>query len=184
MRQMPPRNETERAMLPVQNLPLEWAEEGRLWSKESGAMFPDWKAKYYGTDLVQQDVHHRCMTYFQGLQWILNYYTGKPISTEWMYAWTYPPLWCDLLLASRHIEGLPEPPAATCPVLKPQQQLSMVLPMESWWLIREPALKVLPTRLPAFWPTTFAFESLGKRWLWECYPKLPILTPARMRACL
>jgi 5'-3' exonuclease len=183
MRAQPPRSESERAMLPVQNLPLEWAEEGRLWSKKQ--LTVDWKVRYYGDTLIQQDVHQRCMAYFQGLQWVLDYYTGRqPVSKEWMYAWTYPPLWSDLRLAIQGMDALPLAASVETPALEPQQQLSMVLPYESWGLIRNLALKVLPTVAPAFWPNSFDFESLGKRWLWECYPRIPILVPARLRSLL
>ena len=66
--------------------------------------------------------------------------------------------------------------------LKAQEQLTLVLPLESWWLIRDPALKGVPERLPHFWPAEFGFSTLGKRWLWECPPEIPILVPRRLRS--
>ena len=40
MPQQPPRSDAERAMLPVQNLPLEWAEEKHMWS--NNILHEDW----------------------------------------------------------------------------------------------------------------------------------------------
>ena len=183
MRALAPRSETERAMMPVQNLPLEWAAETALWSKESGQLLDGWQSTYYGGSIVQQDIHQRCVSYGTGLQWIVDYYTGrKPVSKTWLYAWSLPPLWSDLAQMLEGLEAVEEPPAPVEPALKPQEQLSMVLPLESWWLIRDTRLKALPSKLPHFWPKTFEFESLGKRWMWECHPVLPILGVSRLAA--
>jgi 5'-3' exonuclease len=177
---MTPRTDAERLMLPVQNLPLEWAEEDKMWSQIHYTMHSDWQIRYYGETLVQQDVHQRCMAYLQGIQWVLNYYTGKPVSKEWMYAWTHPPLWSDLALTLEGLVELPVPTYEGERPLEPQEQLAMVLPLESWGLIRSPVLKSIPALAPTFWPKTYGFESLGKRWFWECAPVIPIITPKRL----
>jgi 5'-3' exonuclease len=179
----PPRNEAERAMLPVQNLPLEWAEEKHMWGNHK--LNDDWTSIYYlkETPLFgEQDIHQKCMAYFTGLQWVVNYYSGKPVSTEWVYPWTYPPLWKDLLTKGKSLEALPLVPANAERLLQPQEQLALVLPYESWSLIRNAGLKSLPSKMPAFWPKVSTFHSLGKRWLWECSPCIPIITPKRLYA--
>ena len=63
-----------------------------------------------------------------------------------------------------------------------QEQLAMVLPMDSWWLVRDSGLRGPPERLPAYWPKRFGFFSVGRRWLWECEAEVPILTATRLRA--
>lgn len=181
MPQQPPRSDAERAMLPVQNLPLEWAEEKHMWSNYK--LNSDWTSIYYRKETPlfgEQDMHQKCISYFTGLQWVVNYYIGKPVSTEWVYPWTYPPLWKDLLSIGESLENLPflEPPVER--VLQPEEQLALVLPYESWGLIRSSHLKSLPSKMPAFWPKVKAFNSLGKRWLWECTPCIPIITPKRL----
>jgi 5'-3' exonuclease len=183
---MPPQRpytDAERAMLPVQNLPLEWAEEKHMWSHNK--LHDDWSDIYYRLETPlsgQQDVDQKCVVYFTGLQWVVNYYSGKDVSTEWMYPWTYPPLWRDLLSLGEKLETLPILHESTGRPLQPQEQLAMVLPYESWGLIRSNALKNLPSKMAAFWPKVSTFHSLGKRWLWECSPCIPILTPKRLYA--
>lgn len=179
--QQPPRSEAERAMLPVQNLPLEWAEEKHMWNNNK--LYDDWVDIYYRIDTPlsgEQDVREKCIAYFTGLQWVVNYYSGKVVSTEWMYVWTYPPLWRDLLRIGQSLDNLPVSDGEKCRSLEPQEQLAMVLPLESWSLVRNANLKSLPSKMPAFWMKPSGFHSLGKRWLWECSPRMPILTLKRV----
>jgi 5'-3' exonuclease len=184
----PPRNENERKMMPVTNLPIVWADENRLCDEK--VLHDGWKDQYYMEDesgeiCTRADILERCRVYCEGLQWILDYYIGQePVSREWMYAWTYPPLWSDLLKFVKDIEGLPKPPAIEVSRLQPQEQLTMVLPLESFHLIRDVHLKAVPSKLPYFWPNKFGFHSLGKRMMWECPPKIPILVPSRLRVCI
>ena len=145
-----------------------------------------WKDQYYmeeGSDICSRsDIFERCRSYCEGLQWILDYYTGQePVSREWMYAWTYPPLWSDLLEFVKGADSLPKPPPIGAIRLQPQEQLTLVLPLESFHLIRDLHLKAVPSKLPYFWPQRFEFHSLGKRMMWECPPKIPILVPARLK---
>jgi 5'-3' exonuclease len=179
MRAFPPKTELERKMLPVQNLPIEWRQEYTMWNRGSGQLLDEWELTYYG-DLGAQDIREQCSTYVKGLQWILDYYTGAPVSYEWMYVWIHPPLWKDLDAYVAGQVALPLPPTDGAAV-KPQEQLSLVLPLESWWLIRDHRLKAMPSKIPVFWPKSYEFHSLGKRWLWECYPSIPIITPKRLR---
>ena len=64
--------------------------------------------------------------------------------------------------------------------IKPQEQLAMVLPLESWYLLRDPLLRTLPSKMPQFWPRSFGFISLGKAWMWECEADIPILCHGRL----
>jgi len=177
----PPRNERERAMLNVTNLPLEWKEEGCIWSRESGGRFvDDWREIYRRRWLREADVGEAAREYVKGLQWIMDYYTGKPVSYDWYFPWNVPPLWSDILGACEAGASAPEP---TSPVA-PQEQLAMVLPLGSWWLVREPRLRALPARAPVYWPSGFGFFSAGRRWMWECEAEVPILTAERMRGLL
>jgi 5'-3' exonuclease len=178
----PPRNDKERAMQPVQDLPITWKEERCLWSRDTG-LAADWRAVYRARWLRGAAVERTCAVYFQGLQWILDYYLGKPVSYAWYYPWNVPPLWSELAAAAG-AGALPGAPPVTSPVA-PQEQLAMVLPMESWGLVREARLRALPSTAPAYWPTEpFGFFSAGKRWMWECEAEIPILCMERLRALL
>ena len=170
---MAPRNETEKRMMPVQGLPLEWNVEQMFGTSKK--LKENWQQLYQGITPSES-----CSSYLYGLQWILDYYLGKPVVKSWFFHNHLPPLASDFyehlngcrvkrFVPPEHIEILPE------------EQLAMVLPMESWHLVQSPSLRMLPSLLPQFWPSSFGFLSLGRYWMWECEADIPILTPGRLR---
>jgi 5'-3' exonuclease len=179
MRPMAPRNERERLMADTENLPIEWKAESGMWNLYTG-LIPEWRDVYRQSWLKEATAEQVGAQYELGLQWILDYYLGKPISYSWYFPWSVPPLWADLVgqfsVGSKGFVA----PAPSSPVA-PQEQLAMVLPMESWWLVRNPKLRGLPLKAPVFWPTSFGFFSAGRRWLWECEPELPVISVERLR---
>jgi hypothetical protein len=68
--------------------------------------------------------------------------------------------------------------------IQPEEQLAMVLPLDSWGLIRNRNLRQLPVLQPQLWPLKYAFFSAGRKWLWECEARIPILTAERLRDIL
>lgn len=146
---------------------------------ERAVLRPDWERVYDDRWLHGASAEGAAQkTYLEGLDWIFRYYTGKPISYEWMYPWHLPPTWASLRSAVPCVSPAPTPP------LKPQEQLALVLPLGSWNLVRDPALRALPTKVPSLWPTTFGFQMAGKRAMWECEALIPLFTPQRLRALL
>lgn len=162
----------------LQALPLEWDVEREcvIWRKQEDGksrigFLPTWKATYRQKWLRKIPLKDLTEHYIFGLQWIFDYYTGqRAVSMCWMYPSSLPPLWCDL------VEHMPkEIPMHLSPPsyeIQPQQQLSMVLPLSSWYLVRNPKLRSLPFEFPQYWPSKFSFQSVGKRHLWECEPNI------------
>jgi 5'-3' exonuclease len=165
------------------NLPLrEQAEKPLIVETGSGIRLKqNWDLIYSRLALGSPDIQHRkaCVAEFwRGWCWVLNYYQGLPVDREWVYAQGYPPTWRDL----RSLFESPKPEApASRPELLPQQQLALVLPLSSWGLCLKTPYRDLPGRIPQFWPESFSLESFGKRLGWECEPKIPMLTPERLR---
>jgi 5'-3' exonuclease len=56
----------------------------------------------------------------------------------------------------------------------PVEQLCLVLPLESWSLIPPCSQKQLPKYAPYLFPSSFSFESVGKRFFWECESMIPL----------
>jgi 5'-3' exoribonuclease 1 len=176
MRAGPPKNDYDRAMIDVTNLPVVWGAEKEIWS-ESG-LKSSWKAGYsrWCFDATPAAM---CDEYMQGLQWIWDYYTGKVVDMTWYYPWFLPPLWCDLAGQKGDYSKVKSQQAV--PIAE-QEQLAMVLPTKSWSLIRDERLVGVPAQAPAFWPDSFGFFSAGRRWFWECEALIPILSVRRLRA--
>jgi 5'-3' exonuclease len=191
MRQPPPRTDAERAMVRVQNLPFEWREECAIATVATGigsaggrvTLTADWREVYYRRWLRGAAPAAAVRIYVEGLQWILDYYTGRPVSYAWQYPWNLPPLWADLQRGLEEGAEEGQAPPATTPVA-PQEQLAMVLPLSSWGLVRRADLRGLPAKAPAFWPQRFDFFSAGKRWMWECEAEVPVLSVERLRGLL
>jgi 5'-3' exonuclease len=176
-----------KGMKEEEGLPLKWNVE-QIFLQENGSVRNDWRQIYW-TFLHPQGqtpefVKQVCQEYVYGCQWILDYYMGKKVDHTWMFPAWIPPLWSDLgrtdgkgwdLLGQNSLNENPP---------QPQEQLAMVLPEESWGLIRQSELKGLPAKLPQFWPVSFGFFSLGRKWLWECEALIPPLRVERIRSIL
>jgi 5'-3' exoribonuclease 1 len=159
----------------------ERAEKPLIQETESGYRLQrSWEDAYNRLALGDSDPAHRkqCVgEFWKGWCWILSYYQGLPVDREWVYAQGYPPTWRDLARWFQLPSEVP-PPRET---LLPQQQLALVLPLSSWSLCMKTPYRDLPGRLPQFWPQGFSVESFGKRLGWECEPRIPMLTPERLR---
>jgi 5'-3' exonuclease len=167
-----------------EGLPLEWAVEKELITGgPKGGLSEGWRDIYWTWIHPYWTEEHKdyiCAEYLKGFQWILDYYQGIPVNKSWMFPAWIPPLWSDLSSYVKevgHIELEDVSP-------EPQEQLAMVLPLESWGLIRSHALRRLPTLSPQMWPLNFGFFSLGRKWLWECEARIPVLTAGRLREIL
>ncbi len=172
----------------LNHLPLQWCIDREFLSKhESWTLDSSWRSLYrkeWNACSSPASMRKLCAEYLFGLQWVLDYYTGQtPVEMTWCFPQLSPPLWVDLhsFLQQGYTPQAHFPASQS---IQPEEQLAMVLPLESWHLLEEPKLRSLPSKLPQFWPLSFGFHSLGKFQLWECEPLIPILTIDRIREIL
>jgi 5'-3' exonuclease len=161
-------------------LPLQWNVEAIF--EDNGQLRADWRDTYWSFIHSGCDRGALCHEYVRGLQWILDYYTGRPIDQQWLFPAWIPPLWGDF--AGVEIGRSLEIEACGTAPIQPQEQLAMVLPVESWGLIRDRRLRSAPRVAPQFWPRQFGFFSFGRTWLWQCEARVPVLMVERLRACV
>ena len=187
-----------KGMDPSEALPLEWNVEAVFLGGASGpsGLKDSWRDEYWNFIRPSADRERLCAEYVYGLQWIIDYYMGRPVNMWWMFSSWIPPLWSDLAryLADEKAEAQGAEPKAPQPAeeqgpkaqepIKPAEQLAMVLPVDSWGLIRDPKLRRLPLLAPQMWPQRFEFLSVGRKWLWECEARIPVLTAERLREIL
>jgi 5'-3' exonuclease len=184
MRYSPAKGETslEIALDEWNKIPLRAAEELAIVCKNQDVgwkLLNSWKSIYHERWLKINPAM-AAIQYLAGLDWILQYYTGNAVNTEWCYPWFVPPLWSDLLyqIQSGNTARAPEP---TEKQLKPQEQLTLVLPLQSWWLIRDKTLRSLPKVAPQLWPNKFDLFTAGRTMMWECEAQIPLFFPERLR---
>ena len=179
------RDQAKRGVLPgmeeQEGLPLQWDVEAPFCKGRE--LVSEWKELYWKHIHPSQGIRAKqriCEEYIFGCQWILDYYSGKEVDVHWMFPSWIPPLWSDLASHCVYVQK------EMCkePAPKPEEQLAMVLPLESWGLIDDRHLRHLPSLAPQLWPLEFGFMSFGRKWLWECEARLPPFTAGRLREIL
>jgi hypothetical protein len=162
----------------LENRPLEWCVEKPLLHQQ------DRWSEYYTKEWLMCSSTKACSMYLEGLQWVLDYYTGQPINTQWYFPYYVPPLWIHLATYTASLTTLPSAPFDSTAPIEPKEQLAMVLPLESWHLLdKAPShIRTLPATKPHLWPTKFTFFSAGRLWMWECEPILPLVLARDLRA--
>lgn len=155
-----------------------WALSEKVESSlmERGRLVPGWKARYRDQYLGSASVRDTCDAYLRGLQWIWAYYRGRvdEVCFNWYYPWNVPPLWSELSEACRRSLVAPAPVLVRKEDIATTEQLCLVLPPASWDLIPDTRTRRLLDRAPWLFPKEFGFDSVGKRWFWECEADIPI----------
>lgn len=144
-------------------------------------LHPSWKRSYLSL-LKHDSISTICDEYIRGIQWIWNYYTGRPVCFNWYYSFSLPPLWEWL---RDHFTTIPEQIIhIRAEDIRPVEQLVLVLPLQSWDLIPSCPEKRFPILAPQFYPEKFTFESVGKRFFWECEANIPIPTIIELKTIM
>lgn len=162
------------------NWPLSTVVEAVLM--EGKQLASHWKTTYLTHFFSGASKEQIGSDYLYGIQWIWAYYTGnmEQVCFNWYYPHALPPLW----------EWIRESalPSVTVRIraeqIRPTEQLALVLPLESWHLIPPCKEKQFPLRAPYCYPSEFSFESIGKRYFWECEALIPVPSICELQALL
>jgi len=133
--------------------------------------------KLYLEKLFPKDISIEkiCLDYFDGMQWVLSYYTNGVPDWKWQYPYHYAPLasilceYADKIKSPVYKETFPSTPF---------QQLLCVLPPKSANLIPYPLSSLLTdksSRLNKFCPEDFEIDLSGKKNEWQGIVILPIV---------
>jgi len=152
-------------------------------TNDGGARFQmrsEWTKQYDELALEGAGPPAASAVYCEALGWTLAYYSGALVDSEWYYPWSLPPRFASIQSHLRSLAAIPIPSTAR-PFLTPKQQLAMVLPASSYHLL--PAeYKAICARNTWAFPVAWPVQSMGRRYLWECEPILPIVVPSQIRA--
>lgn len=176
------------------NYPLTtvYTDESNLLSNNR-KLRPDWEDVYLAQYFHGATKEEICCEYIRGLRWVWNYYTGEVQSDKWtwMYPWHMPPLWSwlvkylesyefsQIVVASAESAAVTLTPMPTPPI--PLEQLTLVLPIQSWQLIPCIRHREFAYKCPWYFPEKFGFIPSGRRFFWECEANIPIPTIEEIR---
>jgi len=172
------KNPEDQAMARFNDAPVEWAADRVLieYSDEK-QLKKGWRQIYDKEAMLGSNAPH---VYLQSLAWTLAYYSGQSVDMEWYYPWFLPPRMESILEALAVQEKL-DVPNTVRPVLKPLEQLAMVLPQSSFGLLPT-EYRNLDKEHPHAWPIAWKTYSFGRRYLWECEPLIPLIQADQIRA--
>ena len=164
------------------NWPLTQMEEGFLLESNTHKkqLVSNWKELYLSR-FFSSKKETICREYLCGMNWIWQYYTGQSVCFNWYYPFALPPLW-EWLQHSTVLPSISINLRATD--IKPIEQLAIVLPLDSWHLLPDSDEKRFPLYAPHFFPASFSFESVGKRFFWECESLIPLPTPMELKSII
>lgn len=177
--------EVERAMSRYQDQPLVWRAEEALVTRISAEERPryvlrsNWTTRYDEEALGGVSPEVASVKYCEALGWTMAYYSGASVDTEWYYPWPLPPRFASVQEVLERMAEVPVPATIRKP-LAPKEQLAMVLPESSFHLLPAEVRKICD-RNPWAFPTRWPVHSLGRRFLWECEPMIPIVVPSQIR---
>jgi 5'-3' exonuclease len=131
---------------------------------------------YYKESFTEgSDIKDLCHQYFEGLQWVLSYYTRGVPDWKWCFKHHYAPFAHEL---AEHITDFQFPEKRETVPTTPFQQLLSVLPPKSSGLIPVPLSQLLTdsrSGIKKFCPDKFAVDLSGKRREWEGIVLLPMV---------
>lgn len=171
------------------NWPLSHIEESCLRGHKK-ELCNNWEMKYksWFSGFEFESTDKLCRDYLYTIQWTWAYYTGdmKNVCYNWYYPHRLPPLWKwlrDYISNSMYnILDFPKMVHVQAKDISPFEQLCIVLPLDSWNLIPDCKYKILPQLVPQYFPEDFTFDSLGKRFFWECEAEIPLISICEIKA--
>jgi 5'-3' exonuclease len=135
-----------------------------------------YRKEYYETCIDEGvGIKDLCHQYFEGMQWVLSYYTRGVPDWKWCFKHHYAPFANEL---AEHIVDFKFPDKRHTEPTTPFQQLLSVLPPKSSALIPVPLSQLLTdfkSEIKKFCPDKFKVDISGKRKEWEGIVLLPMV---------
>ena len=159
--------------------PLVWKADELFVSSYSidGKLKHNWN-DIYNEHILYNNKQKAIDLYLESFAFTLDYYIGNPIDNDFHYPFFYSPLFNDIVSSMKVSKS-----GAKLVVkhnykerseLKPIQQLVCVLPEDSFYLLPIHYKKLIEEN-PVYWPKSFDYFSIGKYYMYECEPIIPIL---------
>lgn len=138
----------------------------------------NWNKRYYEqildthySDKTNIIIEKMCWNYFQGLYWVLKYYTGNCdiVNILWMYKYDEAPLIQDIYkqIPTMNINMFNTNDVYSLSSIHPYTQLSFVLPSSYHYLIPSNITNIVYKKYPFLQYTKGVIHTFLKRYFWE-----------------
>ncbi len=176
--------------------PLEWtaANDGQLFYQGTTKLRRDWMRVYCNVALMAPaglEAHYledSAKQYLMAISWVFQYYCKDCMAVDYDWVYNYPiaPLFAAVsgLLKARGGQVFEDMPAPNGLPPKAVEQLALVLPKESYWLIPKCKEREFLLKGAHYFPSEWHYYSFGKRHFWECEAEIPIPTIKMLRSVL
>ena len=159
------------------NVPIIYRAEEKYICPEE----PFWESRYYSVLFHEKyDIKDICKNYYEGLEWVYNYYNSDCPSWRWKYNFHYPPLFTDLNRFAPSNNNSLVFRDNSDPV-SPNVQLCYVLPYSSLNLLPKDIENRLKTNYSHIYPSEYKFQWAFCRYFWEAHPILPELSLLKLQ---
>jgi 5'-3' exonuclease len=133
------------------------------------------KKRYY--EYYEMKPDQAIEKYFEGMQWTLQYYFKKCPDWLWFYPFEAAPFISDIY---DYLQSHVVPKAQFIDGYKsihPLQQLLMVLPTQSKYLLPKSYQEVMTQELKTYYPVKYELDFVMKNRYWQGVPKVPMINP-------
>lgn len=154
------------------NVPIIYRAEEKYICPEE----PFWENRYYSTLFHEKtNIKDICKNYYEGLDWVYNYYNSDCPNWRWKYNYHYPPLFADL---NRNLPSTNDSLTLkdNYGPVSPNVQLCYVLPYYSLNLLPKDIENKLKMNYSNIYPSETKYLWSFCRYFWEAHPILPDLS--------
>jgi hypothetical protein len=124
--------------------------------------------------------------YLLGVAWVFDYYMGRDVDQAWCFEEHLPPLWSDIVneltVVATATATVAAPPVLVPAPLPDDLHMLAVLPMDSLKRLAPPHILAIAQQKPWYWPTSWKLFDVGRSFLWECEPILPLIPEVVLRS--
>jgi 5'-3' exonuclease len=186
---------TDAAKARMNDRPLEWSaiNDGQLFYN-GDKLRRDWRAVYCAAALgapAGLQAHYledSARQYLKALSWVFQYYCKDCLMVDYDWTYNYPiaPLFCAVsgLIEAQGGQVFEDLTINDAPKPTALEQLALVLPKESYWLLPKCPEREFFVKGAHYFPESWHYYSFGKRHFWECEAEIPIPTIKELRLVL
>ncbi len=149
----------------------------------------EWRDRFYShyyfvePDEINDFVIKMVKNYYMGLKWVTLYYFDKCPSWDYFYTFDHAPFLNDMITAGTmnckpNFDTIKFTTSSSSCSLTPYEQLLIVLPKESAYLLPVPLRKIMTnpnSSASHLYPNEIKLDMIGKNKYWMCIPILPNL---------